>query len=243
MEPEIIPLLPAEHFCLKCTPDVPCFNACCRDLNQFLTPYDILRLKNCLGLTSTEFLKRYTISHTGPATGLPIVALKQDPSMDHQCPFVRPEGCAVYADRPSSCRLYPLARGLSRSRESGEITEHFALLKEPHCQGFANGNTFCAADWMAAQGLTEYNAMNDRMMPLISLKNRLLPGPLQPDLAQLFHLALYDLDNFRPAVFEQDLTNSLKVEVNRLASARTDDVELLKLGLAWIRCKLFGNAV
>ena len=29
-----------EKFCFSCHPDVPCFNECCRDLNQFLTPWN-----------------------------------------------------------------------------------------------------------------------------------------------------------------------------------------------------------
>ncbi len=242
MEAEMTPLLPGEQFCFKCSPAVPCFNECCRDLVQYLTPYDILRLKKSLGLSSSEFLKRYTVRYIGPETGLPVVSLKQNQSEALTCPFVHPDGCAVYADRPSSCRMYPLARALSRSRETGETTEHFALLKEPHCQGFTDKDPLSADEWVSQQGLREYNAMNDRLMTLISLKNRLLPGTLEPRLAELFHLALYDLDNFRTAVFEQDLLAGLTVDTEILETARIDDVELLKLGLNWVRFKLFGNA-
>ena len=242
MEPEMSPLLPGESFCFACSPDVPCFNECCRDLNQFLTPYDILRLKNSLGLSSGDFLQRYTVSHPGPETGLPVVSLKQDPADSLKCPFVRPEGCAVYADRPSSCRMYPVARALSRSRETGATTEHFALIKEPHCKGFGNTREKSVDRWIEEQGLKEYNEMNDRLMTLISLKNRLLPGPLEPRLAEQFHLALYDLDNFRQAVFEQNLLGGLKVDKTILEQSQADDVELLKLGIQWIRFKLFGNA-
>jgi uncharacterized protein len=242
MEPEMTPLLPGERFCFDCSPRVPCFNECCRDLNQFLTPYDILRLKNGLGLTSGEFLALYTVSHIGPETGLPVTSLKQDQSADLKCPFVQPTGCAVYADRPASCRMYPLARALSRSRKTGVLTEYFALLKEPHCQGFADGEDLSAEDWITRQGLKEYNALNDRLMTLISLKNRLLPGALKPHLAEQFHLALYDLDRFRQVILEQDLLAGLTVKAEILEKIRTDDVELLKLGLKWVRFKLFGNA-
>lgn len=242
MEPEMTPLLPEEQFCFKCSPEVPCFNECCRDLNQFLTPYDILRLKTCLGLSSREFLARYTVRYIGPETGLPVISLKLNQSEERQCPFVRPSGCAVYTDRPSSCRMYPLARALSRSRETGETTEHFALLREPHCQGFNGGETLTADDWVTGQGLEVYNAMNDQLMTLISLKNRLLPGTLEPRLANLFHLALYDLDGFRQAIFDQNLLAGLSVKDEVLEKIKTDDVELLQLGLKWVRFKLFGNA-
>ena len=103
-----------------CQQENPCFNECCRDLNQALTPYDVLRLKQGLGMSSQEFLKEYTSLHYGPESGLPVVEFKPNPGTGHACPFVSPEGCKVYADRPASCRMYPLARGISRSRETGE---------------------------------------------------------------------------------------------------------------------------
>jgi Fe-S-cluster containining protein len=141
MENEFTPLAPEASFRFSCHGRVACFNECCHDLNQFLTPYDILRLKNGLELTSTEFLEQYTTRHTGPETGLPIVALKPETASGMACPFVRPSGCSVYAHRPSSCRIYPIARAITRSRKTGRIQAHFALLKEPHCLGHGQDKT------------------------------------------------------------------------------------------------------
>src|SRR6056297_2305467 len=45
-----------DFFAFSCYPGISCFNACCRDLNQFLMPYDIIRLKQDVGITSTRFL-------------------------------------------------------------------------------------------------------------------------------------------------------------------------------------------
>ena len=125
MQPDITPLKPTDHFTFACGPGLTCFNQCCRDLNQLLTPYDILRLKTGLGLTSGQFLERYTLEHTGPQTGLPVVALKPGERIDRCCPFVTTIGCAVYHDRPSSCRLYPLMRVAARSRADAEISVRF----------------------------------------------------------------------------------------------------------------------
>ena len=44
----------------RCHKDIDCFNACCKNIDIMLTPYDILRLKQRLGITSTEFLRQYT---------------------------------------------------------------------------------------------------------------------------------------------------------------------------------------
>jgi len=96
--------------------------------------------------------------------------------------------------------------------------------------------------WIDQQGLAEYNEMNDRLMTLISLKNRLLPGPLESHQADMWHLALYDLDRFRQMIFDQNLLDGLNVRPETLENVKTDDLELLKLGLEWVRHKLFGRA-
>ena len=137
MDEPLSPLTSTEKFRFDCHPEVPCFNQCCRDLNQFLTPYDILRLKNHFKVTSKEFLDRYTVSHVGPETGLPIITLKTEKATGFACPFVEESGCGVYENRPSSCRMYPLARMVSRSRDTGQTSELYYLIEEAHCQGAA----------------------------------------------------------------------------------------------------------
>ena len=163
LEPKLTPISLQGTFRFSCSPDVPCFNACCRDLNQFLTPYDILRLKNHLGLSSGEFLEQYTSQHTGPESGLPIVALSPKDTHDLMCPFVSPGGCTVYENRPSSCRTYPLVRALSRSRQTGEITEQFMVLREPHCLGFKKGKPQTAPQWIDEQEIAAYNEINNQL--------------------------------------------------------------------------------
>ena len=51
-----------ETFNFRCHPDIECFNRCCRNLNLYLYPYDILRLKRSLNLDSDRFLERYAES-------------------------------------------------------------------------------------------------------------------------------------------------------------------------------------
>jgi Fe-S-cluster containining protein len=230
---EMVPLGPNDIFKFSCSKTVPCFNECCKDLNQFLTPYDILRLKKNLGISSGEFLQRYTVQHTGPETGLPVVTLKTNHASEFKCPFVTPSGCSVYEDRPSSCRTYPLARLASRSRETGKITEQYVLLKEPHCLGFQEGGLRSVRSWVTDQGLAIYNEMNDLLMEIISLKNQLHPAPLDIKSRHIFHMACYDLDAFRNQL------DTLDAASETLEAARHDDTALLKLGLAWLKKMLF----
>lgn len=240
MENEFIPLLPDASFRFACHDRVACFNECCHDLNQFLTPYDILRLKNGLGLSSSDFLEQYTTHHTGPETGLPIVALKPETASGMACPFVRPSGCSVYAHRPSSCRIYPLARAITRSRETGRIEEHYALLKEPHCLGHGQDNVQTVREWVTNQKLAVYNEFNDMLMEIIALKNQKGPEPLDMKSRLAFHMALYDIDRFREQVFEKGLlddsqTDGAGLGPDLLKQAQEDDMALLRIGHTWVK--------
>jgi hypothetical protein len=236
---KLIPIAPDEPFRFACSPAVACFNECCRDLNQFLYPYDILRLKKRLGLSSGEFLERYTNPHIGPQSGLPILALKTTDNERFTCPFVTENGCRVYSDRPSSCRTYPLVRAISRSRESGKISERFMLLNEPHCLGFNEPKEQTVRQWIKEQGIETDNPINDKLMEIISLKNRLLPGPLDLKSRHLFYVALYDLDNFRKQIFNNNLFGGFKVNPQKLETARADDTALLEIGIEWVKQSLF----
>ncbi len=90
------PIGPDETFDFSCGPHVPCFNACCRDLNQSLTPYDVLHLARHLEMGTGDFLQAHTVCYQGPETGLPVVSLKPAGGSEKKCPFVTSGGCRVY---------------------------------------------------------------------------------------------------------------------------------------------------
>ena len=239
MEDNIVQIMPDEPFQFSCHSKVVCFNECCRDLNQFITPYDMLRMRKNLGLSCEEFLSKYTSQHIGPESGLPVVTLKPNIADELTCPFVTPEGCRVYNDRPASCRMYPLARAVTRSRETGQLIEHFALIKESHCKGFSEGKSQTPLEWVESQGLKKYNEMNDLLLEIISLKNQKKPGPVDFKEKLMVHMAFYDLDSFRTHIFEKGLLDEFNLDEFILEKIKTDDVELLKLGFEWIKRVLF----
>jgi hypothetical protein len=232
MESAFLSIDPDAPFRFACHPGVACFNECCRDLNQFLTPYDVLRLKRSLGLPSQRFLEQYSRRHTGPGSGLPVVSLKPGDPERLTCVFVTPHGCRVYADRPSSCRMYPLVRLLCRSRDSAAVRVEYRLLQEPHCRGYDATQHRTARSWMPEQGLMEYNAENDRLLEVISLKARLSSKSLPPSLAEQVYTAWYDLDSFRAQICDGSLSGT---DAKLLEDARTDEVALLRLGLEWVK--------
>jgi Fe-S-cluster containining protein len=104
------------EFRFACHPGVPCFNDCCGDVNIFLTPYDIIRLKNNLGIPSGEFLSEYTVSPFDKNLKYPVILLKMNDDEKKSCPFVGENGCGVYEDRPWACRMYPLGLASPKSR-------------------------------------------------------------------------------------------------------------------------------
>ncbi len=241
MSDDMIPVRLDDPMRFECASENPCFNECCRDLNQALTPYDILRMKTAKGKDSKFFLREYTSLHFGPESGLPIVTFKPNPATGHACPFVKEDGCGVYEDRPASCRMYPLARAIARSRETGEVAEFFALIEEDHCKGFGKGDGRTIAQWLQGQKVDRHNQENDKLMELISLKNQIRPGSIAGAESDIFYTALYDLDTFRDQIFAEGLLGDLDVGEKIIGAIKTDDLALLNFGIAWVKYKLFGQ--
>lgn len=236
MESEkIVELSEDEPFCFDCQRYVPCFNECCRDLNQFLTPYDIIRLKNHFKLSSTDFLKQYTSHHIGPQTGLPVITITPADRFERVCPFVTPSGCSVYENRPSSCRIYPVVRVLRRSRDDGKNEIRYALLMEDHCRGFEQKRQLTVKEWMVEQGLMPYNEANDLMMDIISLKNQTMPGPLKEDAQRLFYTMCYDIDHLKAG---SAVTGGKAVEIPdaiKNEAVKNDDEKLLRFSMNYLK--------
>lgn len=239
MNNNLKPIAPEEPFRFACSPAVSCFNECCRDLNQFLYPYDILRLKQNLGLSSSEFLERYTTQHIGPESGLPIVTLNAADAERLTCPFVTPKGCHIYPDRPASCRTYPLVRAITRNRKTARFNEHFMLLKESHCLGFEAPTAHTARQWIDNQEIEIYNHFNDQLLDIIHLKNLRQPGPLDLKSRHQFYVALYDLDRFRRQLQKSNLSENVDLDPHLPAKAKTDDTALLEVAMEWVKQVLF----
>jgi Fe-S-cluster containining protein len=234
MTAEFTPIDAGQTFAFACGPQVGCFNECCRDLNQFLYPYDILRLCRCLEWPSERFLAHYTRTHDGPMTGLPVVSLRFDPARDGTCPFVTASGCRVYPDRPAACRLYPLARAIRRTCPHAPLTEHFALLREPHCQGHEAALKQGVRDWIETQGLADYHRLNDPMVSLIGLKRRRHPAPLPPSIQARVHTALYDADRFRRHLLSHPQDDPLAPSGLERQALAEDDEALIRFAYRWV---------
>lgn len=230
-----------DKFRFTCHKGLACFTQCCADVNIFLTPYDIIRVKNRLNISSEEFLEKYTFVPFTKEQRIPLVVLKMDDNNDKKCPFVSSEGCTIYEDRPWSCRMYPL--GFASPKESpGTVEKEFYfLMEEGNCSGFADGKELTVRDWLEEQGILEYNEKGEPFKE-ITLHDVLLKGEtLSPEKMEMLYMGCYNLDKFRRFVFESKFLQYFEVEEEVVQKIRTDDVELMKFAFRWLRFSLFNE--
>ncbi|MDD2463448.1 MAG: YkgJ family cysteine cluster protein [Desulfobulbus sp.] len=234
------PITGAQQITFACHPGVSCFTECCRELDLALTPYDALRLKRHLQLKSGKFLDRYVIIEWEEEQLFPTYYLTMVDDGRASCVFVENNGCTVYADRPGSCRAYPVGRGAAR-QINGEPLESLVLVREPHCQGFAENQQQSVAEYLLGQGLEDYNRFNDALLPLIQHPS-IQDGSFRPSRQQLdqYTLALYDLDQFRQDMVEGRIALNRPLSPAQLAGIAGDDEELLRLGLCWLMQEYYG---
>ncbi|MFC2170609.1 YkgJ family cysteine cluster protein [Calditrichota bacterium] len=231
--------LPESHeFSFSCNPGVSCFNKCCTDVNIFLTPYDIIRLKNRFDMDSEEFLARHTIMPMDARQSYPIVLLKMKDDEDKSCPFLDTEiGCSVYEDRPWPCRMFPV--GKASPRDDSAMPFYF-FMHEDVCNGFDEANdNWTIASWIENQEVAQYDEIGE-LFKDITLHNFFGKGQrLTPPLMEMFHMVCYNLDKFKVFVFESSFLKRFEVPEDRVEKMRNDDVELLKFGYEWLRFSIF----
>jgi len=233
--------LKGNSFRFRCHRHISCFTKCCANLNLVLTPYDILRVKGRLGMSSDEFLERYTETRIDPQSRFPKIVLKMDRDNGNTCPFVNPKGCTIYEDRPGACRIYPLGRGVMKVDQEKEARRRFFIVEEGHCLGFEEDKEWTVEEWMADQGLAQYNAMNDRWSEIMTSSKRLGPEAHIPHKLQMFAMASYNLDRFREFLFKSRFFELFELPQNQKDRLEKDDLALLEFSVEWLKFSLFGE--
>jgi Fe-S-cluster containining protein len=228
-------------FTFHCHSGVSCFNECCGDVNIFLTPYDIIRLKNRIDITSGQFLSRYTISPFDENLKYPVVMLRMQENEKKSCPFVSEQGCTVYEDRPWSCRMYPLGLASPKDASDQLDKEFYFLLQEGVCQGFKEKKQQTVSEWIKDQGITEYNELGDIFKEIALHDGMQKDGGLTPEKIEMFFMVAYDIDKFRSFIFDSSFLERFDVDDATVSKIQSDDVELLKFGFKWLRFSLFGE--
>ncbi len=233
----------------RCHPGVRCFTACCRGIKIVLTPYDILMLKNRLGLPAHEFLQQYTTPVYLEKTDMPGVALKLREDDDNKCPFVTSEGCTVYTDRPSACRYYPV--GMADFHEGGGAMgaggdqtneeKFFFIVKEDHCKGFEEDKEWTVAEWREDQGVDVRDEMNKEWLRLVMRRKSFgHQASLSEQAKRMFFMTSTDLDHFRRFVLESSFLDIYIIDDETLEKIKNDDVELMLFSFKYLANALFG---
>jgi len=229
-------------FRFSCHPGISCFNCCCSDVNIFLSPYDVLRLRQRLGLGSKEFLDRHTLVPIQKDMKTPVVLLKMNDDARKTCPFVRESGCSVYSDRPWPCRMYPLGLAARKDTPDGWRGEQFwFLLQDAECKGREEARQWTVREWLDDQGIDAFAEWGEAWKELTLHHFFETGGVLSPNRLEMFFTACYDLDRFRRFVFETTLLRRFDVDEDFVEQMRYDDEALLRFAFLWLRFSLFGE--
>ena len=231
-------LEPDQAFAFACGPHLACFNTCCANKHLPLLPYDLLRLRRGLGLSSEAVLERYAGMDLDPVSGWPVLSLRL--TGEGRCPLVTPQGCGAYAHRPAACRTYPLARAVKPGLGGQAGEEVFLRQEAPACLGWSEPRPITPVQWVEDQGLSPYQAANDALLPLFFHPRRQGRLDLKPNQIHAVILALYNLDQWRQFVARPGFAQSQGLEPGAVAAALASDEALLNLGRDWLLVQLFG---
>lgn len=223
-----------DKFKFSCHKGLSCFNLCCRDVNIFLTPYDVLRMKSSIGLSSTEFLKKYTITLLGEE-GLPLVVLRMCEDEEKTCPFVGQNGCLIYHDRPWSCRMYPIFPVFSNN-EVG-----YLIKEKSSCLGFQAEKEWTIEEWKKNQGIYAYDKMNETYKGITLHEYFQKGNKLDSGKAKMLYRACYDIDEFRKFLFKTRFFDIYDVSEALIDNIHEDEEELLNFAYIWVKFILFSD--
>lgn len=233
----------------RCHPGVRCFTACCGGIKIVLTPYDILQLTKRLDIPAHDFLHKYTVPTYLEKTDMPGVMLKLRED-DNKCPFVTPDGCTVYTDRPTACRYYPVGmadfhEGGSRDAEGNENTpeeeKFFFIVREDHCKGFEEDKEWTVREWREDQGVDVRDEMNKEWLRLVMRRKSFgIQATLSEQAKRMFFMASTDLSTFRRFILESSFLDTYEIDDEMVEKIKTDDVELMLFSFQYLAATLFG---
>jgi len=232
----------SDTFSFRCHPQIACFNLCCRNLNLFLYPYDVIRLKNQLEINSEQFLDRHVHIVLRKSNVFPEVLLKMTDNAEKTCPFLSTAGCKVYPDRPDTCRTFPVEQGALYDAAGTEPRLVHFFKPPDFCQGQHEIKKWTLKSWTQDQDALIYNKMT---LDWSELKRRFQDnpwgseGPEGPK-AKMAFMATYNIDQFREFIFNSTFRKRYKIKSAILKKIRSDDVAMMKFGLEWVNFFVWG---
>ncbi len=226
-----------DTFRFECHPGVDCFTRCCRNPDMYLYPYDIIQMKNRLGITSEQFLEQHTISAFRDNPYFPSLMLKMQDDEEKSCPFLCSEGCSIYEDRPFSCRAYPLERAVARIGVENKRADCYFIAKHSHCSGHKESHEWTVGEWIENQQIRLYNDINDLWVGIDSIFRRNPWGErgISSPAFNMAFMACFNMDNFKSFIFESTFLSRFDMPGERIDKIKESDVELMKFGFDWVK--------
>ena len=237
-----VPLKKTEPFNFRCHRDLSCFNRCCRNLNLFLYPYDMLGLRKGLNMDSDRFLETHVDVVLREGNHFPDVLLRMADNESRTCPFLSDAGCTVYPDRPDTCRTFPVEHGVLFKDRPG-ASEIVSFFRPPDfCQGRYEDQALTLSQWADDQEAGTYNQMTARWVSIKALFQKDPWGPegLNSPKGKMAFMAAYNIDRFRDFVFQSSFLKRYRVKQALVKKLRASDRELLLFGFEWIRYVVWG---
>lgn len=230
-------LQPGTTFKFRCHSGLACFNLCCRNLNLFLYPYDVLKLRRRLGITADQFIDRHVDLVMRPGHFFPEVLLRMAENEQHTCPFLNAEGCRVYLDRPDTCRGFPVEQGLLYKGNSKRGTTVHFFRPPDFCLGRHEAQSWTLDTWADDQQARAYHEMTGLWADIRHLFQQDPWGPpgFESPKGRMAFMAAYNMDRFRSFVFESTFLKRYRVKADLVKKLRFSDTALLKFGFEWIR--------
>jgi len=245
-EPYVSPIQPVElkldsKIQFNCHKAISCFNACCRNIDITLTPYDIIRLKNRFNLESKDFVGAYTTPFSMDHHDLPGLKMNVKPGTT-ECVFLTEDGCSVYEDRPAACRYYALGAMGVRKKDSSQVEDIYFVVKEDHCRGHEEPYELTVAQYRKEQGVEIYDELNREWRDIVLKKRSSGPTVGRPTdrSMQLFDMCSYDIDSFREFIQTPGFNEIYDIGSGQLCQLIDDDVKLLEFSMRFLKQVLFG---
>ena len=225
-----------------CHKNISCFNACCKNIDITITPYDIIRLKRRFDMTSSEWVNRYTMPFPMDAHDMPGLKLSTKPGSS-ACIFLDEEGCRVFEDRPAACRYYALGSMGVRKQGGDKVDDRYFIVREDHCKGHEEPRWLTVREYLEEQGIVEYDENNRQWRDVVLKKRSSGPTVGRPSTRslQLFDMCSYDIDNFRDFFNSRGFDEVFDMDADEKQSLSDDEDRLFQFSCRFLKQVLFGE--
>lgn len=230
-----------DRFAFDCRKELTCFTHCCHNLNLILYPYDIIRIKNHLGVSSDRFLDTHADVVLREGNYLPDIFLRMSEDGQKPCPFLADAGCSIYSDRPGTCRMFPVEQGMFFDAQSQTNRNIYFYRPPVFCQGSEEKKVMTIRSWIKYQNALPYIHMATLWA---ELKRMFQVDPwgregVNGSKGKMAFMAVYNIDLFRQFIFHSTFLKRYRVPPKLLKKIRRNDEELLKLSFEWVKFYLW----